>query len=61
MLSKGELIVDNMDDGAIVRWNKGLGLNLATLPWDILYQLQDGATTELCAREGCIVQILSEQ
>jgi len=33
---------------------------LATLPRETLYQLQDGATTELRAREACALQILME-
>ena len=60
-LPEGSLIADNMEDRAAVGWIKGLGLNLAALPRDILYQLQDRMTTELCVREGRAVQMLSEQ
>lgn len=35
-------------------------LNLTTLPRETLYQLQDGVTAELCAREGHALQILTE-
>jgi len=35
-------------------------LNLASLPRETLYQLQDGVTAELHAREGCDLQILME-
>lgn len=61
MLSEGELIVDSMEDKSVVGQLKGLCLNLDTPPQEILYQQQDGATTELRAREGCVVQLLSEQ
>ena len=46
-LPEGEMIADNMENRATMSRIKGLGLNLAALPWDILYQLQDGATKEL--------------
>ena len=39
---------------------KSWGLNLATFPREILYQLQDGVTAELHAREGHTLQILME-
>ena len=40
---------------------KCIGLNLVSLPRDTLYQLQDGITVELCARESHTIQFLSEQ
>lgn len=40
---------------------KEVGLNMATLPWEMLYLLQDGVTTELQARESCALQVMSEQ
>ena len=52
MLSEGALKAENEDDRAAVRRIKGLGLNLAALLRDTLYQLQAGITTELYAREG---------
>ena len=39
---------------------RGWGLNLATIPRETLYQLQDGVTTELRAREGHTLHILIE-
>jgi len=39
----------------------GLGLNLAALPRDSLYQLQDSVTMELRARKGCAEQVVREQ
>lgn len=61
VLSEGALTTKSKEDRAAVGRMKGLGLNLATLPWDTLYQLEDGITTELCAREGRVIQVLSEQ
>lgn len=61
VLPKGVLTAKNKEYKSMVGRIKGLGLNLATLPRDTLYQLQDGATVELCAREGRAVQMLSEQ
>lgn len=53
--------MDNAEDRAAVGPLKGLGLNFAALPWEILYHLHDGAMTELHAREGHVVQMLNEQ
>jgi len=39
---------------------RGWGLNLAALPRETLYQLQDGVTAELCARESCALQMLMD-
>lgn len=50
-----------MEDRATVGQIKGLGLNLAALLRDILYHLQDRAIVELRAREGRVMQMLSEQ
>lgn len=50
VLSKGALTTDRLEDSAAVGRLKGLGLNLATLPQDILYQLQDGAMVDLHAQ-----------
>ena len=49
VLSEGALIVESEEDRAVVGQMKGLGLNLAALSWDTLYQLQDDITVELCA------------
>jgi len=59
-LLEGALRVDNTEERATIGRLKGLGLSLAALPREILYQLQDGVTTELHAREGRTVQMLSE-
>jgi len=40
---------------------KGVGLNLATLQRETLYQLHDGVITELYSREGCAIQVFNEQ
>lgn len=37
------------------------GLNLASLPQETLYQLQDGVTAEFRAREGYTLQVLMEK
>ena len=34
---------------------KGVGINMATLPWETLYVLQDGVIVELRAREDCVL------
>lgn len=60
-LSEGALTTNNMEERATVCQLKVFGLNLATLLREILYQLQDGTKTKLRAREGCTVQMLSEQ
>jgi hypothetical protein len=60
-LPAGALITENAEDRAVVGRLTGLGLNLAALPRESLYQLQDSATMELRAREGRAVQVLSEQ
>ena len=39
---------------------KDIGLNLATLPWETLYQLQDEIMEKLRAKESCEIQVLSE-
>jgi len=60
-LSEGALTVANMEDRVTVGRLKGLGLNLATLPPEILYQPQDGVTKELHAREGHAVQMVRDK
>ena len=51
-LSEGALTADSMEDKAVVGRIKRVGLNLATIPREIIYQLQDEATAELRARDG---------
>lgn len=55
VLPEGALIVESTEDRGVVGRIKGLGLKLATLPRDTLYQLEDEAITELHVREGRIV------
>lgn len=60
-LPEGALTVDSTEDRATVGQIKVFGLNLTALPRDTLYQLEDEATAELCAREGRAVKMLNEQ
>ena len=41
------LVTINEADRAMVSMVKGLSINMATLPWDTLYVLQDVITAEL--------------
>jgi len=61
VLPEGVLTVENKDDRATVSRIKGFGLNLVALLRDTLYQLQDGITIELWAREGHVMQAMSEK
>lgn len=61
MLPEGVLVSLDVMDRMMVSMTKGFGLNLATLPWETLYHLQDGITTELHARKNCTIHVLSEQ
>lgn len=54
VLPKGVILAEAEGD------RRGWGLNLATLPRETLYQLQDGVSTELRTQEGCALQILSD-
>ena len=54
-LPEGALTTDNTKDRTAVDQLKGHGLNLVALLREILYKLQDGVTTKLCAWEGCAV------
>jgi len=47
MLLKGAPVSTNAMDQLSISMMKGLGLNLATLPQEMLYLLQDGITAEL--------------
>lgn len=47
VLPKGALITTNEVDRPMVNALKGLGINMAALPWETLYVLQDGITPEL--------------
>lgn len=57
---EGALVPSNAMDQLSISMMKGLGLNLAALPWETLYQLQDGIKIELQARESQAIQVLSE-
>lgn len=57
----GVITVENKDERVAISKIKGMGLNLAALLHDTLYQLHDGITAKICAREGCTIQALSEQ
>ena len=61
VLLEGVLEAENEIDRATVGRIKGLGLNLATLPRDTLYQLQDGIIVELRTKEGRVIQVMSKQ
>jgi len=61
MLPKGALVTENEVDRPMVSALKRVGRNMATLPQEMLYVLQDGVTVELRAREGCALQVMSEQ
>lgn len=60
-LPTGAGTTDNVVDRVVIGQLMRLGLSLATLPRDSLYQLQDSVTKELCARDGHTGQVLSEQ
>lgn len=61
VLPEGALVAVNVTDRFSVNMSQGLGLNLAALPRETLYLLQDGITTKLQARESHAIQVLSEQ
>jgi len=44
---KGELTTENEVDRPMISSLKGIRLNMATLPREMLYLLQDGVTIEL--------------
>lgn len=55
VLLDGALVSIDVMDQMRVSMMKGLGLNLISLPWETLYQLQDGITAKLCIRESCTI------
>lgn len=59
MLPEGALVTENEVDKPMVSKLKGIGLNMVALPQEMLYVLQDGVTTELRAREGRTLQVMS--
>ena len=61
VLPKGELVIENEVDKPMVSAQKGIGINVVTLPQEMFYVLQDVITTKLQAGESCMLQVLSEQ
>lgn len=57
---EGALVTQNETDRAMVSALKGVGINMAALPRETLYVLQDRVTVELRAREGHALQVMSE-
>ena len=55
------LVTENEAERPTVSTLEGIGINMALLPQEMLYVLQDGITAELPARESCTLQVLSEQ
>jgi len=51
VLSEGALTIEIEADRPIVSIFKGVGLNLAMIPSEVLHLLQDGVLTELRAHE----------
>jgi len=49
VIPEGALVTKN-EDKAVVGWLTGLGLNLAALPREHLYKLEDGDMMELHAK-----------
>lgn len=61
VLTEGMLVAASECDRAAISSMRGVSLNLAALPCEILYQLQDGVIAELRAWEGYAIQVLNEQ
>lgn len=61
VLAEEALVTENEANRPMVSALKGVGINMVVLPQEMFYVLQDGVTTELRAREGCALQMLSEQ
>jgi len=58
---EGAIVAANVTDIFSVNMLKYLDLNLVALSREMLYQLQDGITVELRARESCVIQVLRKQ
>ena len=52
VLPKGALVIENEANRPMVIALKGVRINMATLPRETLYVLQDEVTVEVCYREG---------
>lgn len=61
VLADGALTTEMKADRPVVSSLKEVGLNMANLPWETLYLLQDGVTAKLQARESRALQVMSEQ
>lgn len=61
VLPEGALVTDNEVNRPMVSVVKGLGINMAMLPQEMLYVLQDRVIVEIWAREGHTLQVMSEQ
>lgn len=60
VLPDGALVTENEADNPMVIRLKGIGLNMAALPRERLYILQDRVTAELQARESHVIQVTRE-
>lgn len=61
VLPEGALVTSNEVDRPTVSASKGLSLNMAALPRETLYVLEDEITVELLARESHTLQLLREE
>ena len=61
VLPDGVLTTKNEADRPTVNALKGVGLNLAVLPHEVLHLLQDGVILELRACEHYALQVFNEQ
>jgi len=61
VLLEGEMVTENEANRPTVSALKWVGINMATLPQETLRVLHDGVIVELRARQGCVLQVLSEQ
>lgn len=61
VLPKGALVTTNKADEPTITALKGIKINMAALPWETLYVLQDAINAKLQARERCALQALSEK
>lgn len=52
VLPEGALVVENEVEKPTVSVLKGVGINMAMIPWGTLYVMQDGVIAELWAKEG---------
>ena len=61
VLPEGALVTENESNRPTVSTLKEVGINMAALPRETLYVLQDGVTTKIQAREGHTLQVLRKQ